>query len=108
VSATTGSSRHPSLIIDATNAPVVAWAETTGSATEHPSGTIRQRIRDLDGSRQLLSGGGISQSGTADRPQLAVTGAGLVVSWLDSASGTPQVRASRFNGSTWPCSAPGQ
>ena len=25
----------------------------------------------------------------------------MVVSWLDSASGTPQVRASRFNGSTW-------
>lgn len=99
---TTGSSRHPSLILDATDAPVVAWAETTGSATD-----IRlARFDSGSGSwvaigDSLSAAGGISQSGTADRPQLAVTGAELVVAWLDSASGTPQVRASRFTGSTW-------
>ena len=48
-----------------------------------------------------LSAGGISGSGNADNAQILNTDSGLMVFWLDSSSGTEQVYAKRFDGSTW-------
>ncbi|MBL8338895.1 MAG: right-handed parallel beta-helix repeat-containing protein, partial [Rhodoferax sp.] len=48
-----------------------------------------------------LGAGGISGTGLADQVRLVNTAAGLVAVWLDDSSGTNQVYARRFDGSTW-------
>ena len=101
VSATAGSSADPSLTIDSTGAPIVAWAETTGSTTDILAARYDSASNTWVALGDSLSTGGLSQTGKATSPQIVMTGAGPVVTWLDGTGGTTQVMASRLNGSAW-------
>ena len=105
LSATAGASRRPSLALDATGNPMVAWTELTGSASDiqvarfDPAANAGQGAWVALGSS--LGSGGISGTGTADHAVLVNTASGPVVAWLDSAGGVANVFVKRFRGGSW-------
>ena len=101
VSDTTGSSTDPSLIIDSTGAPIVAWTESTGTFTDIRAARYDSSSNTWVALGDSLSTGGLSQTGKATNAQIVMTNAGPVVAWLDTTSGVPQVKVSRFNGTSW-------
>lgn len=105
VSATAGSSRQPSIALAADGSPVVAWIETTGTQSDVRVAQYDASANGGAGAWVALGGslgaGGVSATGHADGVHLVNTAAGLVAVWLDDSSGTTQVYARRFNGSTW-------
>ncbi len=101
VSATPGDSLEPSVTIDATNAPVVAWADDTNGNFE----IYLKRFNglswvELGGS---ATGGGISRTaGASLAPSLSTDAAGsLVVAWQETVGASTEIYARRFNGVAW-------
>src|SRR5262249_35056233 len=90
VSATRGSSRLPSLTLDAQGRPLVAWTEPTAGGTDifvarfDPAANAGQGAWVALGSS--LSGG-ISGTGAADQAVVIDTTGGPVVAWLDRTGG---------------------
>ncbi|MEX0642950.1 MAG: right-handed parallel beta-helix repeat-containing protein, partial [Pirellulales bacterium] len=105
VSATAGESRRPSIALDATGQPIVAWTEVTAGATNIRAARWDAGANAGAGAWSALgssaSPGGISGTGTADHASVVITAAGPNVVWLDHASGVPNVFARRFDGSAW-------
>jgi parallel beta-helix repeat protein len=104
ISQSTASSRRPQLAIGTDGQPIVAWTEIQGSTANifarrwDPSAGSGGQWNVLGGS---ASGGGISLTGAADQPRIVNTAAGPIVAWLDRSTGTANIYARRFNGTTW-------
>ena len=100
-----GSSKTPSLTIDSLGRPVVAWTETHGGGTDIYAAVFDALAAGGQGAWVALdvslSGGGISNSGTANSPMLVNTTFGLVVAWLNDVGGTQQVYVRVFTGGSW-------
>ncbi|HZL72594.1 MAG TPA: serine/threonine-protein kinase, partial [Planctomycetota bacterium] len=99
--ATEGESTYPSLAVDASGHPVVAWVESVGGNNEI---WLRRWTGDawvsLGGSSE---GGGISGTPALSGPvSLALDGDGRpVVAWQEEESGRPQIWLRRWNGAGW-------
>ncbi|WP_182865929.1 right-handed parallel beta-helix repeat-containing protein [Rhodopirellula sp. JC639] len=92
------SSRAPSITVDASGRPVVAWTERSGTQSN-----IHVAVwNPVDGHWQSLAGAGqsvrASQSGRASQPQIVSTSAGIVVFWIDELTGTRDLAVFRFDG----------
>jgi hypothetical protein len=93
------------LAVDSSDAPIVAWAETIGSATQ-------LLVRRWDGaSWTTLGSGSLGDLGVAGdnprRPALAAGRGGLVIAWeQDDPQGT-NVHAARWDGVRWQSLDPG-
>ncbi|QEG01889.1 Bifunctional hemolysin/adenylate cyclase precursor [Stieleria maiorica] len=92
------SSRAPSITVDASGRPVVAWTERSGTQSN-----IHVAVwNPVDGHWQSLAGAGqssrASESGRASQPQIVSTTAGIVVFWIDELTGTRDLAAFRFDG----------
>ena len=68
-------SSQPSLAIDGTGAPVVAWTETLAS------GSRELRVARWDGAAWQSIGGGVSTSAGVQQAKLVNTSAGLAMVW---------------------------
>jgi|GEM_PF-952180 len=93
---------QPSLKIDPSGYPVVAWADDA-------SGNYEIYIKRWNGSAWVTigagsaSGGGISNNaGFSALPSLALTSSGNpVVAWQDDSSGVLEIYVKRWNGAAW-------
>ncbi len=101
ISATAGSSLHPSLALDSSDRPVVAWRETT-------DGNDEVYLKRWDGANWVAlggsaTGGGISaNSGNSRTPSLRLDGAqNPSVAWWDTTSGSGKVYFKRWDGANW-------
>ncbi len=102
ISNNSGYSVYPSLSLDDSGNPEVAWSDAT-------SGNWEIYIKRFDGTAWVdvggnsSSGGGISNSvGESLQPSLALDGSGNpVVACNDNTSGNYEIYVKRFNGSDW-------
>ncbi len=102
ISANSGSSYAPSLAIDASGAPIVAWADNS-------QGEYDIYVRRWDGAAWVemgsgsASGGGISSnSGSSRFPSLAVAPDGTpLVAWTDQSHGDSEIYGLIWNGAAW-------
>ncbi|MCC6629565.1 MAG: hypothetical protein IT340_19470, partial [Chloroflexi bacterium] len=93
----------PSIAIDASGAPVVAWT------ADHDGGQSDIRVARFDsGSGQWealggsLGSGGISGTGTAGAVKLVMTSSGPVAVWLDGSAGAQRIYARSYSsGGGW-------
>lgn len=105
VSNTRAPSRRPSLTLDATGQPIVAWTVVSAGGTDvfvaryDPTANGGQGAWVALGSS--LGGGGISGTGKADQPVVVLASGGPVVAWLDTSSGVANVYARQFTGGSW-------
>ena len=101
ISDSTGSSTYPSLAINSSGNPVVAWVEVTSGNSEiflkQWNGTSWE---ELGGS---ASGGGISNNSSPSRsPSLAITSSdNLIIAWHDGDLGDDEVYLKQWNGTSW-------
>ncbi|MBI3856670.1 MAG: hypothetical protein HY293_13365 [Planctomycetes bacterium] len=101
ISANAGSSASPSLALDASGNPVVAWSDAT-------PGTTEIYLKRWNGSAWVQLGGsatagGVSSTtGSSDSPSLALDASGNpVVAWRDTTPGNSEIYLKRWNGSAW-------
>ena len=94
-------SRYPSIAINGSGNPVIAWCDFISETAEvylrQWNGTTWE---ELDGSG---SGGGVSNnSGYSILPSIAINGSGNpVVAWQDNTSGDYEIYIKQWNGSSW-------
>lgn len=89
------------LAVDATGSPVVAWLRRSSAGADihvaRHDGSTWQAVGMSDGSP-----GGISNTGGASKPSLALDAAGNpVVAWEDASSGNEEIYVARFDGRSW-------
>lgn len=102
ISNSKGNSKWPSLAVDPTGAPVVAWHDNS-------FGNDQIYIRRFDGKtwaeigRGSASGGGISNAkGVSRFPSLRLDASGNpVVAWSDNSHGDNEIFVKRWNGKKW-------
>ena len=102
ISDTVDDSILPSLIVDATGDPVIAWSDDT-------SGNEEIYVRRFDGTSWQevgsgsATGGGVSNTvGDSSHPSLVLDDVGrLVLAWQDGSSGNHEIYVRRFDGSNW-------
>ncbi len=98
-------SRRPSVTLDSSGNPIVAWTEVNGSTTNLFAAKYDPTANSGAGGwvalGTSLSASGLSSTGHADNAQIVNTSAGLVVAWLDTSSGHANVFVRQFNGTTW-------
>ncbi len=103
--------RRPSLTLDATGLPVVAWTQfVNGNSDIYVARYDAVANGGLGGWVPLgasLGASGISGTGRADQARIARTGAGLVVAWLDRSGGVDNVYVRRFENGSWVPLGPG-
>ncbi|HZZ44157.1 MAG TPA: right-handed parallel beta-helix repeat-containing protein [Tepidisphaeraceae bacterium] len=93
ISNSTTDARRPSLTLDASGNPVVAWTQINGS-----SSTIK--VADFIAGVWTAVGSPLS-TGHADDAKLVNTSAGLVAAWLDTSAGAANIYVRRFDGANW-------
>lgn len=101
ISANAGFSASPSLALNASGNPVVAWEDTTGGNSE-----IYVKYWDGDSWEELsgsASGGGISANGGISiLPSLALDASGNpAVAWDDDTDGDNEIYLKRWTGTSW-------
>ncbi|MCA9137876.1 MAG: right-handed parallel beta-helix repeat-containing protein, partial [Planctomycetales bacterium] len=98
VSATSDASRRPSLALDTSGAPVVAWTEFTASGSD-----IYVARYDATGNAwtSVGSASNVTDTGAADEVVLRNSTDGLVLAWLDRSNGVANGYLRRFDGSMW-------
>ncbi len=101
VSDTLTASRRPSLSLDASGAPVVAWTEITATGSEIRAARYDATANAGSGGWLALGSGVVSSGGAADSAQLLLVNNLLTVGWLDASTGSEQVYVSQFNGTSW-------
>ena len=98
-------SRRPSVTLDSSGNPVVAWTEINGTSTDIFAAKYDPTANAGAGGwvalGSSLSADGLSNTGHADSAQIVNTAAGLVVAWLDTTSGHANVFVRQFNGTNW-------
>ena len=101
----TGAAQRPSLTLDANGQPLLVWTEITSAGSDIEAAHYLPAANGgLGGWVELgssLSTGGLSGTGNADFASVVNTASGPVVAWLDRSSGTAQVYARLFNGTSW-------
>ncbi len=101
VSDKSGASKRPSLALDSSDNPVVAWSDnTSGNYEIYVKRWNGSSWQDIGGS---ASGGGISDNiGPSKRPSLALDSSdNPVVAWSDHTSGNREIYIKRWNGISW-------
>ncbi|MFT3789352.1 MAG: hypothetical protein QM770_24760 [Tepidisphaeraceae bacterium] len=88
-------STDPSIAIDASGNPVVAWSDGGNVYVARYDGSAWV---SMGGSN---AGGGIGGAGNATSPKLVSTASGIMVGWLDASTGAARVYVKRFNGTGW-------
>ncbi|MFI5378326.1 MAG: right-handed parallel beta-helix repeat-containing protein, partial [Tepidisphaerales bacterium] len=105
ISNTAGNSRRPSITVDGSGNPIVAWTVFNGSSTDIEVATYSPTANAGAGGwvamGSSLGAGGISGTGAADHAQIVYTAAGPVVAWLDSSGGPANVFVKQFAGGLW-------
>jgi len=99
-----GRSRFPSITIALDGTPYIAWHDVQDSASQIASiyarrwnGSVWEEVGP-----HSASGDGISNTGSAYDPELAVASDGtLYLVWCDSSSGNWEIYTRRWNGSAW-------
>ncbi|MCB2027588.1 MAG: hypothetical protein KDH18_02200, partial [Rhodoferax sp.] len=92
----------PSIVIDASGAPVVAWTADHGAGQ---SDVRVARFNSASGQWEALGGSlgnaGISGTGTAGAVKLVMGSGGVVAVWLDGSAGAQRIYARQFSGGAW-------
>jgi hypothetical protein len=105
ISAIAGTARRPSITLDSTGAPVVAWTIVNGASNDIYVARYSSTANGGQGGwvalGTSLNSGGISITGKADNASIVLTSAGLVVAWLDTSSGAANIYVKEFNGTSW-------
>ena len=83
ISNTAGDSRRPSITVDGSGNPIVAWTVFNGSSSDIEAATYNAVSHAWVALGSSLSAGGISATGTADNARIVQNPAGPVVAWLD-------------------------
>ena len=92
----------PSITVDASGAPIVAWtAEHANGTTDVYAARYNSTTQTWQALGGSLSGSGISGTGRAGQAHVVATSAGPMVVWLDSSAGGESVYARIFSGGTW-------
>jgi hypothetical protein len=99
------SSSQPSIALDASGNPMVAWTEINGSSSDVYAADYSPTANGGAGGwiaiGTSLSAGGLSNTGHADDAKIVETSTGPVVAWLDTSSGQANVFARQYNGASW-------
>jgi parallel beta-helix repeat protein len=101
ISRSESSSQRPSITLGAGGQPIVAWRENGDIFVAAFDPAAQGGLGAWVGLANSLGPGGISGSGTADRPSIANTSSGPVVAWLNYAGDASEIRVQRFNGAAW-------
>ena len=105
ISNTIGAARRPSIALNASGEPMVAYTVFNGTASDiyvaQYDPTANGGAGGWDALGTSLAVGGISDSGTADDAMITETAAGPVVAWLNTAGGVANVFVAQFTGGTW-------
>ncbi|MEC9373161.1 MAG: hypothetical protein VYC34_04925, partial [Planctomycetota bacterium] len=95
VSETLNPARRPSVTVDDTGAPIIAWTEQNGTTSDI-------FVARWDGAAWVILGGAsASQTGGADNASIHFADGSPILTWLDSSSGVTNVFAKRFDGANW-------
>ena len=95
----TRSASEPSLALDASDRPVVAWGETSASGLD-----TDVYVKAWDGAAWVARGGAldVDATRTADLPSIAVDADGTAwVAWEENSAGGFRVHAASGSGATW-------
>src|SRR5207302_1281274 len=105
ISAASSAATHPSITLDSSGLPIVAWTQTSGATTNIYAARYDAAANAGQGGwialGTSLTGGGISGTGHADQARIINTAAGPVVAWLDSSAGAANVYVRQFSGGLW-------
>ncbi|MFH0830479.1 MAG: cell wall-binding repeat-containing protein [Parcubacteria group bacterium] len=101
VSNNTGTSNTPSLALDSSNRPVIAWDDIT-------TGNNETLVTRWNGANWVKMGGALGadnvskNAGASDAPSLMLDASGRpVVTWQDATPGNDEILLSRWNDKNW-------
>ncbi len=96
---------NPSVVVDNSGMPIVAWTQNEGSSRNIYVARYDALANSGNGDwvpmGSSLSPGGISVNGQADRASVVMTSLGPVVAWLNTSAGITNVYAKRFENGAW-------
>ncbi|TVQ30163.1 MAG: LEPR-XLL domain-containing protein [Phycisphaeraceae bacterium] len=95
------SSRRPTVALDDSGAPIVAWTEFHDGGADIRVARWSESAGAWIGLGDSFELHGISATGAADHAQIINTASGPVVAWIDSSQGAANVYAKRFDGAAW-------
>jgi hypothetical protein len=103
VSGSLGVSRRPSITLNASDVPMVAFTVFNGTSSDVFAMYYDATANGGQGDWiPLGSGNGqVSGTGAADDPVIVNTASGPVVAWLDSSTGTSNVYVAQLTAGTW-------
>ncbi|HEV8608216.1 MAG TPA: right-handed parallel beta-helix repeat-containing protein, partial [Tepidisphaeraceae bacterium] len=105
ISYTSSSSRRPSIALDGTGNPIVAWTEFSGSGSDIRALRFDPAANGGLGAWVALGTsagpGGLSATGSADNAQIVNATAGPTVAWLNTTAGIANVYVKQFSGGNW-------
>jgi hypothetical protein len=99
-------SRRPSLLVF-DGRPTVVWTEVNGNGTDIMGAQYDSGTDTWITLGNSLLPGGISTTARADQAQIVEADGNMLVTWVDTSSGTSQVYAKTFNGTSWVEITPG-
>ena len=98
-------SNSPSIAVDTSGNPVVAWTESDGLQSDIHVAAWDPAANSGTGAWLAVGGstsqGGVSNTGSAVAPAIKPTSAGLTLGWLDESGGVRNVYVRRFHGAQW-------
>lgn len=105
ISGTSESAKRPSIVLDASGAPVVAWTAQQGTTSDIRVARFNASANGGQGAWESVGNSlavtGVSATGAADFAKLVATSQGVAVAWIDSTAGAANVYLKRFDGTTW-------
>jgi autotransporter-associated beta strand protein len=101
ISNSTANSSVPSITLDSSGNPIVAWTESNNIYVADYSPAANGGLGGWVALGSSLSAGGISNTNHAGTAKIVETSTGPVVAWLDSSSGAANIYVKSFNGTTW-------
>jgi parallel beta-helix repeat protein len=101
VSSSAVNSTQPSIILDSSGNPIVAWTESNNIYVADYSPSANSGAGGWVALGTSLSAGGISNTNHAASASIVETPSGPVVAWLDSSAGAANIYVKTFNGTTW-------